>query len=321
MLSKFNYMKNIATIIALICLVQTGFGQSMTIKFCGKTNAVSPTIDPNNGQDQRGKAAIRLDYIKVGIIGNSLYNHFYNLGDDFAGFGFPNSVFVDQCDNATGSLTTCAQCNVCKNITSKTGVLLGVSEGRMLGNVKIEGKNNDLYLMSTGDNNVVCYETDRIWLFGQKNKKIEVSVKYEGIAQGGYTVKNINMNYRYDNNAYFSTPYFFNKNSNNTGVFTETYVIQNAVPNAVQDLSSKLSFEINPNPIIDQLKIEYGATESFNGSVHILNDLSQELKSTQAYFNEGEGVQTVDVNELKSGFYFVLISDSEGRTSVKKFIK
>ena len=144
MLSKFNYMKNIATIIALICLVQTGFGQSMTIKFCGKTNAVSPTIDPNNGQDQRGKAAIRLDYIKVGIIGNSLYNHFYNLGDDFAGFGFPNSVFVDQCDNATGSLTTCAQCNVCKNITSKTGVLLGVSEGRMLGNVKIEGKNNDL---------------------------------------------------------------------------------------------------------------------------------------------------------------------------------
>ena len=134
-------MKKIATIFALICMIQTGFGQSMTIKFCGKTDAVSPTIDPGTGQDQRGKSAIRLDYIKVGVIGNSLYNHFYNLGDDFAGFGFPNSVFVDQCENATGNVTTCAECSVCKNITSKTGTFLGVTDGRMLGNVKVEGKN------------------------------------------------------------------------------------------------------------------------------------------------------------------------------------
>ncbi len=321
MLSKFNYMKNIATIIALICLVQTGFGQSMTIKFCGKTDAVAPTIDPNNGQDQRGKSAIRLDWIKVGIIGNSINNAFYKLGETYINYAFPTGIFADQCDNSSGSSSNCSDCLVCKDIISVKNVNLGSPQGRFVGNAKIEGKNNDLYLMSTGANNVVCFETTPIDLSSYKNKKIEVSLQYEGIAQGGYSIRNINMTYKYDNNPYPSTPYFFNKNSNNTGLYADTYVIQNAVPNAVQDLSSKISFELNPNPIINHINMEYNSKETFNGKIIILNELLQELKLIPLTINNGKGKESIDITEFTPGAYFIQLSDLEGKSTTKKFIK
>ena len=86
-------MRNIFTI-SLLLIVQMASSQTIQFKMCGKNSKVLPTNDAN-GNDQRHKGQITLDKIRLGIIGNSISNPFYIMGDPSASFptAFANDVF------------------------------------------------------------------------------------------------------------------------------------------------------------------------------------------------------------------------------------
>lgn len=69
----------------LFAFFQLSFAQTLQLKFCGKNSKINPVLD-GNGQDQRHKGQITLDYIKVGIIGQSETNPVYVLGETYCHF-------------------------------------------------------------------------------------------------------------------------------------------------------------------------------------------------------------------------------------------
>lgn len=313
-------MKKLISPILFVLVCGMCNAQTIQFLFCGKTGTVSPTNDPNTGQDQRDKASVILDWLRIGVIGSSKTNPIYILGDAGTNnVSFASKVLADKCDTNT-DLAYCTQCQTCARVSSTTNVDLGALSGKMLGNVKCETKNNDLYLSSTNVNNVVCYETNKINISALSGKKAEISIKYEGRSLG-FPIYNISLNYRYNNNAYFSTPFFFNKNSNNVGVFEETYVIVATVPVGVENLSKKLKFEVNPNPVTEQIFISMDVFENFNANFTIVDETGREISTSQKELFSGQSLHTLNVQDLPSGLYLLKISDLDGRVSSQKFTK
>jgi hypothetical protein len=304
----------------LLLLASWGIqAQTIQFLFCGKTGTVSPTLD-GSGNDQREKASIHLDFLKIGIIGSSKTNPVFVLGDTGPNnVSFATKVLADKCENNTDQ-AYCTQCQTCATVTSSTNGALGRLSGKMQGNVRAETKNNNLVIMSTNVNNVVCYETQKIPIPTLSGKKAEITVKYEGRSQG-WPVHNISLNYRYNDNAYFSTPFFFNKNSGNVGVFEETYVIVQNVPVFVEDLSKKLSFELNPNPVQNEIYLKLEAFEGFQANFTILDESGRQHSTLKQDLQTGGSTKTLEVGNLPAGFYILKISDNEGRVSSKKFTK
>ncbi len=120
---------------------------------------------------------------------------------------------------------------------------------------------------------------------------------------------------------YFRTPFFFNKNSNNVGLFEETYSIVASVPVAVEDLSKKLEFSLNPNPVKDELNLELETLESFDGQISILDATAKELYNQPYSFITGNGQAKINTTKLPEGIYILKIADKEGRSSTLKFNK
>jgi hypothetical protein len=312
-------MKFLFVLPLLFCLTLLK-SQTIQLQFCGKTGTVSPSIDPVTGNDQREKASIRLDWVKIGLINNSKTNPIFNLGDSqTGGIAFANKIIADKCENNTDPVY-CSQCINCNAVAASNNAPLGFCSGKLTGNVAVITKNNDLYMMSTNVNNVVCYETHKIDVSSMKGKKIDLSIKYEGISQG-WPVHNISLNYRYNNDAYFRTPFFFNKNSNNVGLFEETYSIVASVPVAVEDLSKKLEFSLSPNPVKDEVNLKLETFESFDGQISVLDATSKEVYSQSYSFITGNGQTKINTTKLPEGIYILKISDKEGRSSTLKFNK
>ncbi|MBK9271999.1 MAG: T9SS type A sorting domain-containing protein [Saprospiraceae bacterium] len=305
----------------LVFILIGSFLQAQTIQFqfCGKTATVTPSTDPG-GNDQREKASIHLDFIKIGQIGNSKTNPVYVLGETGVNsVSFATKVIADKCENNTNQ-TNCSGCTTCTTVTSSTNGDLGNISGKILGNAKVETKNNSFVMMSTNVNNLICYETNKINISTLSGKKAEITVKYEGRSQG-FAVHNISLNYRYNNDNYFVTPFFFNKNSNNVGVFEETYVIIANVPVGVEDLSKKLSFELTPNPVREELLVSLETYEKFDATISILDENGREHKAVQKNLEPGASNLSIGVADLPAGWYLLKIADQDGRISTKKFTR
>ena len=76
---------------------------------------------------------------------------------------------------------------------------------------------------------------------------------------------------------------------------------------------NKFDYTIYPNPVENVLKIS-ASTGDFEGSFTIINMIGQQVKS-------GKVTQDgIDVNEMKSGVYFVQVTDGQN-TITKKFVK
>ncbi len=316
-------MKNSALLFSFfIFFYITLNSQHITLKFCGKNTEVIPTIDPNTGQDQRFKGAITLDHIKLGTIGNSKCCPFHALGiPSVKPSTFATKIFVDNCPAVNGS-GSCTGCSICNVITYGNNIRVGAMEGRMQNNVKVEGKIDNLLIQSTGDQNVVCFVTDRIDVSPYKGKIIEVTIAYSGNITGNFTTRNINFSYIYNTDPWPSTPYFFNKNSNNTGSYVETYALLKSVPTvAVENLDAYILFEINPNPVKEQLILNYHVEQSFKGVVQIIDEIGKVLFNDYKEFDLGKNHLNIDVQNIPNGIYTLTISDASGRASVSKFVK
>lgn len=78
---------------------------------------------------------------------------------------------------------------------------------------------------------------------------------------------------------------------------------------------SKVLFSVNPNPIKDKLVIHSNKNlKNFNVQIFDLNG-----KLIQ--FNSFQNPEPINVTNLKSGFYFVVIEDGLGKVGIQKFIK
>ena len=305
-----------ATTLLSLCFITLN-AQTIQFQFCGKTEPV--TVLAN-----RDHAAIKLDFIKIGVRGGSQSAPFYVLGNQESvadNNNFKDKTIADNCP-ASSSKTDCSSCGTCTNVDSTTALNIGNAIGKLVGTVKVETKSNDIYIMSTGVDNVVCYETHKISLAGKANKKLDVYYKYEGIAKDNVSqVRNISLNYRFNNDAYFTTPYFFNKNSNNVGVFEDVGSILASVPVATEDLSKKLSFSISPNPTKEKLIIHMTVFQNFNGFINILGTQGNVVYSENISFDTQLTNREININQLTTGTYILHVSDDEGRVSVLKFQK
>jgi hypothetical protein len=313
-----------STLLYLLTFIGIGIqAQTVQFLFCGKTEAIA-TLD-GSGKDQRAKASIKLDFIKMGIIGSSVSNPFYVLGEVQAvnnNDNFANKVLTDGCSGSTGTTGLCNQCTTCTNASSTTGNNIGTSNGKFLANVKVESIGNDMYIMCTGVNNVVCYETNKINVSSYVNKKLEITYKVEGISTlNAADVKNMSLNYRFNDEAYFTTPYFFNKNSSNIGIFEGTNTLSKGVPVATEDLTKKLKFGIHPNPAKDILKVDLTIYQEFKGFVNIISEKGDVAYFESIQFQPSSTSKEISVEDLPQGNYILNISDEDGRASVARFIK
>lgn len=321
---KISKMFKKTTFIALITGISLNLNaQTIQFLFCGKTESI-PTLDAG-GKDQRLKAAFKLDFLKIGLRGSSQTAPFYVLGNvqgSATNENFVDKVLADNCSGSSGSTGNCSQCGICTNAVSTTAANLGTATGKFLNNVRVESKGNDMYIMCTGVNNVVCYETHKISLAGQAKKAIDVYYKYEGIALlDPVHMKNISLTYRYNNDNYPSTPYFFNKNSMNVGVFEDVGSIFTSVPNATEDLSRKLNFNISPNPVHELLKMNMTVYQEFNGFINILNEKGAIAYYEPTNFAPSETTKEINISNFISGNYVLHVSDEDGRVSTLRFVK
>ncbi len=312
-------MSRLKSSLALVLLYSCLQAQTIQFQFCGKTETVADL-------NKRGNAAIKLDFIKIGIRGWNQVNipPFYVLGNQenvTKNDNFKNKVSADGCPG-TNNTGACTPCSTCAFVESTTSANLGNAIGKLVGSVKVETNNNDLYIMCTDVNNVVCYETHKISLAGQSNKKLDVLYKVEGIAKDNISqVRNMSLNYRFNNDNYFSTPYFFNKNSNNVGVFEELGSIQASVPVATEDLSKKLSFNIAPNPTHDILNVKLKVYQDFPGFITIIGANGGQVFSEATQFTSSQENLELRVSDLTTGQYILYLSDEDGRSSFMRFQK
>ncbi len=299
----------------ILCYFGSVQSQTMQIKFCGKTSAVVPAID-GTGQDQRYKGGIRLDFIRIGKLSQSRTAPFYTLGLA-TGVSFKNSTWVDGCANNSNQ-TYCSGCTTCKPILNTSNGSIGVSEGKMVENVRLRSSNNDFYLESTGSQNVVCFVTDPIDVSSVAGKKIEVNVGYEGTSKDGFSTVNVNFNYRYNNENWAN---LLNQNSNFLRVIDTAILININVPTAVESLDETVDFTISPNPVNDKFFISLNSKERFEASLAI-RDIQGKIIEQKSYTIR-EGLNSIEwnLNHLNPALYLFQIADQNGRISSSKFVK
>jgi len=307
--------KVLTTVFILYWIVQGAMAQTMQIKFCGKTTNVTPATD-GTGSDQRHKGALRLDFIRVGRVGTSKTNPFYNLGNSGA-LTFKNNTWVDGCGNNQNQ-TYCSGCTKCTFITDNSNKSLGVSEGKMQGNVRLRSNNNDLFIESTGDQNVVCFVTDPFDVTAHGGKKIEVNVGYEGTKLETFETRNVSFSYKY---AGMDWKQLLNQNSNFLRVIDTTIFVLESVPVAVENLDGTVDIQVSPNPVVDALTIEMDSRSAFDGMLSILSSDLKISSLQNIQIPQGLSRHQIEVKDLKSGLYILQIGDSKGRISSRKFIK
>lgn len=303
------------TLVLLFLELNIGYSQFMQIKFCGKTTNVVPATD-GSGNDQRHKGALRLDYIRVGRVGQSKTSPFYNLGNT-GGLTFKNSTWVDGCSNNQNQ-TYCSGCTKCSFVTDNSNKTLGVFEGKMVGNVRMRSNNNDLFLESTGDQNVVCFVTDPFDVTAHSGRRVEVNIGYEGTKMDGFETKNVNFWYKYTN---MDWKQMLNQNSNFLRVIDTTLLVLDAVPVAVQNLEETVEIKLQPNPVVNQLQVLLNSKEAIQVLAQITSLDSREIIQERHFVPQGASDIIFNLSDLTSGAYLLKISDEKGRVSTRKIVK
>ncbi len=301
-------------IIAFFSVSFSAYTQSMQLKFCGKTSSVVPAKD-NNGVDQRHKGGIRMDLLRIGKLSQSRTAPFYSLGID--PLSFANGTWVDGCTNNTNQ-TYCSGCTTCKSVMSTSNNVIGVVEGLMEANVRLRTNNNDLYIESTGSQDLVCLVTNSIDVSSYAGKLIEVNSIYEGTALDGFTTVNVNFNYRYNNGNWTN---ILNQNSNFLRLIDTAILIPVKVPSAVANLDGIVDFEISPNPATDHLNLELNSQKAFNGTMSIRDIIGKQISEQDVFIQQGQNKLNLNTQQLDGGLYLFQLSDRDGRISTRKFAK
>ena len=76
-----------------------------------------------------------------------------------------------------------------------------------------------------------------------------------------------------------------------------------------------------PNPVKDNMFIEFSSFENSNISIMITNMMGQTVYTVNQQIMEGSNTISINTNNFKSGIYFVNITNNKGILITKKFIK
>ena len=90
-----------------------------------------------------------------------------------------------------------------------------------------------------------------------------------------------------------------------------------AVQNKVIDNSS---IKLYPNPVVNQVSIEFTAEKNISATVQIINTNSQVVKNLTLIMQAGKNIKTIAVNDLTAGNYILMIKTGQSTRSTK-FVK
>lgn len=141
-----------------------------------------------------------------------------------------------------------------------------------------------------------------------QNSAIIQSVNYNNLAPIIPNASNPTLIYTIPLVNYITDDYFHNQRNINTNIGAiETSVVSNSTI-----LDSKNQF-ISPNPVTDIL--------FFNEEVVVKNISIYDINGEQLYVKNEFSGDRIDLSKLKSGIYFLVISDSQKKSTKFKFVK
>ena len=114
--------------------------------------------------------------------------------------------------------------------------------------------------------------------------------------------------------------YIFNKNLN-TLRFAQDLTMVNATPepNATNEISGLESMNLFPNPVNDNLNVQFSLAESMPISIAVYNVLGQQMQTVaEQNYVAGSHNLNVDVSDLNAGVYYLRFSN-DGQQKTQKF--
>ena len=142
-------------------------------------------------------------------------------------------------------------------------------------------------------------------------------IQYEWDFGNGVTLKGAEVSYNFDNNGVYDVKLKAASGSN----FSESsqqVVVMNSVIGT--DIINKSEILIYPNPIKDMLRINFGNPVNGDLTLDILN-ITGKLAFTQKLTTNGFSQAAINIQQLKSGIYFLRISNGETQIFQHKIIK
>lgn len=82
----------------------------------------------------------------------------------------------------------------------------------------------------------------------------------------------------------------------------------------------KNDIQVYPNPVKDVLRLELSYTENQKGTITILDEFGRKVRSINDNFIKGSNVKSINLTQLNSGTYYVLITTDTDKL-VRRFIK
>ena len=82
-----------------------------------------------------------------------------------------------------------------------------------------------------------------------------------------------------------------------------------------------MGVEIYPNPAQDAFNISFPLADARDITATIFNLMGKEMSATELNAVEGANVFTINVSELASGIYTIVLTNADGTNSSHKFVK
>ena len=128
----------------------------------------------------------------------------------------------------------------------------------------------------------------------------------------------ITITYQYDLTGWYWVMVGVNCGTKSLEVFQQSVYLDGVLGienNKIKD------FVLYPNPVKNNLNIEFNSRENTTVNISITNMMGQNVYSSNKQINEGNNTIKINTNNYKSGIYFVNISNNKGMLITKKFVK
>jgi PKD repeat protein len=142
-------------------------------------------------------------------------------------------------------------------------------------------------------------------------------IEYEWIIGNGIALKGAEVNYDFLNDGVYDVTLKAISGSD-VSEFTQQIVIMKSTTGT--ELINKSELRVYPNPASENLNINFGNPVSGNLFIEVMNMAGQRSFSQQI-FTDGLDYATVNLKQLKSGIYFLRITNGKQLIADRKFIK
>jgi hypothetical protein len=166
----------------------------------------------------------------------------------------------------------------------------------------------------------------RMWISWDANpNEIRAKVRYKEVGTSTWNIVNSTPGNNYVNisNLTPDAIYEYRVRSNCDGTdwssYTEIYA--HDLSDIIMREGNSLEFtKVYPNPTRDVLNVEFETSQAEDINITISNHLGQTVHALNRGYDEGFQIESIDMNSLANGYYFVTIR-SGNRMETQKFLK